>query len=191
MFPVLAQRFANGADQGALVLVLVLVCAALLVGLLIAIFFLLTLQRALARCRPRNRTMEPGMVWLNLIPLFNLVWQFITVNRVAESLENEFRDRGWHRRSENYGRSVGVAAGALGLVGWIPILGPILAIAGLVCRIIYWVKIAGYSGQLANRARDYDDEDDDRYDDDRNDDRDRDRYDDDRDDDRLRDRRRR
>jgi hypothetical protein len=32
--------------------------------------------------------MEPGMVWLNLIPVLSLVWQFITVIRVAESLES-------------------------------------------------------------------------------------------------------
>jgi hypothetical protein len=36
--------------------------------LLPAIFFLLTLQRALGRCSPESRTMEPGEVWLLLYP---------------------------------------------------------------------------------------------------------------------------
>jgi hypothetical protein len=171
MVPLLAQRNANG-DDAALGVVFALVCGFLLVGLVIAVFFLLTLQKALGRCRPRNRTMEPGMVWLNLLPLFNIVWQFITVSRIGESLENEFRDRGWHRRAENYGRSVGIASCVLGLLGWIPFLGGFLALAGLVCRIIYWVQIAGYSNRLASREyEEYDDEDEDE-DDDRDDDRD-------------------
>ena len=69
------------------------------IGLAITILFLLTLSKALRRCAPENRTMEPGMVWLYLIPIFNLYWQFVTVNRVSESLKNEFYARGIDRRA--------------------------------------------------------------------------------------------
>jgi hypothetical protein len=58
------------------------------------IFYLLTLQKALNRCSPECRAMNPGMVWLLLIPLFNLVWQFIVVLNMAKSLGAEFRKRG-------------------------------------------------------------------------------------------------
>lgn len=44
-----------------------------LAGLVVAIFYLLTLMRALQKCSPQSRTMQPGMVWLLLIPLFNLI----------------------------------------------------------------------------------------------------------------------
>ena len=37
--------------------------------------------------------MEPGMVWLMLVPCVNIVWQFVIAIRVPESLRNEFRDR--------------------------------------------------------------------------------------------------
>jgi hypothetical protein len=146
------------------------VCGFLIVLLIVAIFFLLTLSKALSRCHPRNRTMEPGQVWLNLIPLFNIVWQFITVYRVADSLRNEFSDRGWHRRDEDYGRGLGTAYCVLNLVSAIPYLGALFGLAGLICFIIYWVKIANYSSQLAAPG-DYDD-------DNRDDDRDRDARDD-------------
>lgn len=50
---------------------------AVLVGLIVAIFYILTLSRALQKCSPQLRTMKPGMVWLLLIPLFNVLWQFL------------------------------------------------------------------------------------------------------------------
>ncbi len=88
----------------------------LVVVLVIAIFFLLTLQRALSRVAPRNRLMEPGMVWLMLIPCFNIIWQFFIVTRVPGSLRNEFRDRNQDDGSD-YGKGVGLAYAVLNIVG--------------------------------------------------------------------------
>lgn len=155
----------------------------LLIGLAIQIFYLLTLSRCLDKCRKRNRTMEPGMVWLNLIPCFGTVWGFITVIRLSESLTNEFRDRREHRRDETYGYGLGLAYLILGLVAGIPYVGALAGIPVLICFIMYWVKIAGFSAQLDRPPRgDYDDEDD--YDDrDRRRGRGRDDDDDDEDDD--------
>jgi hypothetical protein len=175
---------AQGPPPEFMAILIVVLLVVLAISLVIAIFFLLTLSKALSRCSPRNRTMEPGMVWLNFIPLFSLVWQFITVNRVAESLSNEFYDRGWDRSGDDYGKNLGMTFCIMNLMGWIPYCGVLFSLVGLVCFIIYWVKIAGYSSQLVTRG-DYDDREDD-YDDDRDRrDRDDDRDDrDDRDDDR-------
>jgi len=144
----------------------VILLIALAVSLVIAIFFLLTLSKALHRCSPRNRTMEPGQVWLNLIPLFNIVWQFITVTRIAESLSNEFYDRGWDRGGEDYGKNVGMTYCIMNLLSWIPYCGSLFGLVGLICFILYWVKIAGFSKQLATRGYDRDDDYDRDYDDD-------------------------
>ncbi len=178
MLPLLAQFQQNNNAVGPELAgpILVGVCCFLLVFLVIAILFLLTLQKALSRCSPRNRTMEPGMVWLNLIPLFNIVWQFITVTRVAESLRNEFRTRG-RSRNEDFGYGVGMTYCVMNIIGGVingvsnvvPIVGLLglpVGLIGLVCGIIYWVKIAGYSAELA-RGRGYDDDDYDDDDDDR------------------------
>jgi hypothetical protein len=66
----------------------------LAVLLAVMVFYLLTLQKALSRCSPENRAMAPGMVWLQLIPLFGLVWQFFNVINIAKSLGAEFQKRG-------------------------------------------------------------------------------------------------
>jgi hypothetical protein len=174
MLPLFARN--NGPRDEELLILGVTTCAVLVVVLFVSILFLLTLHRALDRCAPHNRTMGPGLVWLNLVPLLSIAWQFITVIRVAESLQNEFRDRG-RRRRDDYGKSLGIVMCSMNVAGWIPYCGCLFLLAWFVCGIVYWVKIAGYSRELAGMSYedyDYDDRDDDRYDD-----RDDDRYDDD------------
>ncbi|HXB73026.1 MAG TPA: hypothetical protein VNY05_32615 [Candidatus Acidoferrales bacterium] len=113
------------------------------------IFYLLTLQRALERCSPEARTTSPGNVWLMLIPLFNLVWEFILVIKIARSLHNEFLRRNIIDVEAEPGKSLGLAMCILSLTGFIPLLGIAGSLAGLVCWILYWVKISGYSQRLA------------------------------------------
>lgn len=60
------------------------------ITLIAAVVFLLMLQNTLKKCAVDSRTMEPGKVWLWLIPVFGLVWQFIVVMNVGKSLGNEF-----------------------------------------------------------------------------------------------------
>jgi hypothetical protein len=84
---------------------------------------------------------------------------FITVNRIAESLDNEFYQRRL-KGGGDFGKGVGTAYCVLVLTSMIPYLGSLLAIGALVCWIIYWVKIAGFSKRLADdSSRHYDDDD--------------------------------
>lgn len=163
MTPVSLFAQNNGADAVGFVAIFIVFGVFVVIALLPTIFFLLTLQKALTRCSPRNRTQEPGMVWLALIPLVGVVWMFINVIRVSESLQNEFRSRRWHSRNEDYGYGIGIAYCCLALASIIPYCGFLFAIGGLVCWIIYWIKVANLSGELASGSRyedDYDDEDD-------------------------------
>jgi hypothetical protein len=124
------------------------VMVGVLIALVVLVFYLLTLQKALTRCSPENRAMQPGMVWLQLIPLFNLVWQFFNVINVAKSLGAEFQKRGMGEDPQP-GKTLGLVTCILFCCGIIPVLGALCSLAGLVCWIIYWVKIAGYSNKLA------------------------------------------
>jgi len=121
-----------------------------LIALVVAIFFLLTLSRTLAAVKPENRQMEPGLVWLNLIPLFNFVWIFFTVIKLADSLVREAADRSLE--FGDGGKALGIAYGALLVASLIPFIGLLTSIASLVVFIIYWVKIAGYKNQLVQAA---------------------------------------
>jgi len=116
--------------------------------LLPTIFFLLTLQKALSRCEPGSRTMVPGQVWLCLVPVFNLIWTFFVVNAISDSLHREFTRRGMAEEPQP-GRSLGMALAILAVISVVPILGFVTGVAALVCWILYWIKIAGYSEKIA------------------------------------------
>lgn len=166
-------------------LICVIIGAVVAVLLIVVILYLLTLQKALSRVSPRNRLMEPGMVWLMLVPCFNIIWQFIVAIRVPDSLRNEFRDRGREDGSD-YGKSLALGQAILNILN--PVIsnaasaaGPEaargitfvswgLSVVGLILFIMFWVKIAGYSSQLGTtedgrrddfvrRFDDYDDDD--------------------------------
>src|ERR1700729_4298381 len=65
----------------------------LLVFVVIAVLFLLTQQNTLKAVKRENRLMNPGLVWLQLIPLFGQLWQFFVVSRIAKSIRNEIASR--------------------------------------------------------------------------------------------------
>jgi ABC-type Fe3+ transport system permease subunit len=133
----------NNIGPGEIIIVLVIL------GIMIipVIFFLMTLQKALERCSFESRTTSPGSVWLLLIPIFNLVWQFIIVSKISESLHNEFAKRNIQEDPQP-GKSIGITFCVLAVCSIIPVIGFITSIAAFICWIIYWVKISGYSNKL-------------------------------------------
>ena len=114
---------------GSIAIVVALVC--LCIGILPTIFYLITLQNTLRLISPRNRQMEPGQVWLILIPLFGLGWNFKVIDDVSTSLGREFRARGI-RSEPKPGYGVGLASAILILTSWIPCIGGLSAIAYIV-----------------------------------------------------------
>lgn len=120
----------------------------LLIWLVIAVFYLLTLMRALQKCAPQSRTMRPGMVWLLLIPFFNTIWSFFVVTAMSHSLANEFRLRGMVNAPPEPGELLGIAMSVCWVLGATPFLGFLGSLAGLVLMIMYWVKITEFSRML-------------------------------------------
>jgi hypothetical protein len=112
------------------------------------IFYLLTIQNTLYAISSENRKMQPGQVWLSLIPLFGLVWQFIIVNRMADSLKDEFVSKNLKIDEERPGIGIGLAYCILFACSVIPFVGFITVIGGLICWIIYWSKINDYKIKL-------------------------------------------
>ena len=116
----------------------------ILVNTIIKIFYLITLSRALSYCSPESRKMSPGLVWIEIIPFIGFIWAFVNFINVSGSIGNEFRRRGISSE-ENPGMLIGIVSAVLTLcAGVIQFAG----LAALVCWIIYWVKIAGYTNTL-------------------------------------------
>lgn len=112
------------------------------------IFYLLTLQNTFNVISAENSKMKPGEVWLTLIPLFGLVWQFIVVNRLADSLKAEFDAKNMKVDEERPGAGIGLAYCILFCCSVIPFVNFLTGIAGIICWIIYWSKINNYRIKL-------------------------------------------
>ena len=126
-----------------------IIAGCLFLGLLaIGIVYIAFLSGVLRKCSPASRTMEPGMVWLLLVPLLNVVWNFLVVTALARSLGNEFRLRNIPTDNPEPGKSIGIAMCVCGACSIIPIVNIIAALPNLILWIMYWVKMAEYARML-------------------------------------------
>jgi len=133
--------------EGFIVLFIILFLALFIVPM---VFFLLQLQKLLNNCAPQNRIMEPGMVWLNIIPLFGMVWIFFTVIKIRDSLKGEFASRNLESDDPEFGFMMGLIYAITGACSIIPFIGTFAAIASIVFWIIYWIKMNKYCNILIN-----------------------------------------
>lgn len=150
----------------------------LALALIPAILFLLTEFNTLKLVRPENRTLQPGWIWLQLIPLVGQLWQFVVVARIAGSIGNQ-----WQYEDEDSilginaeavavtttnrpTLGIGIAYCSLNALmiacnlilraapnSVISIAVGLLAVASVICWIIYWVNLAGWRRRLKNRVR--------------------------------------
>jgi hypothetical protein len=130
-----------------------LITLLLLVLLLIpTIFYFISLQKALEAVSPENRQMPPGQVWLSLIPLFNFVWMFFVVNKIAQSFQLECYGLNIPVKELKPTQGIGNAKNILHLCALIPVVGELASLGFIVCWIIHWVKVNEYKNLiLANR----------------------------------------
>lgn len=147
----------------------------LLVFVLIpAILFLLTQFNTLKLIHPDKRTIQPGLVWLQLIPAVGQLWQFIVVTRVASSIRNQ-----WQAADEDSilgidadavdGNADGKPTLGMGITYCIlnviiilfnlfsshaePTVGGLIGLASVVCWIVYWVQLAGWKRKLKQKLQ--------------------------------------
>jgi hypothetical protein len=84
-----------GSSQLALIFVVLLL---IILPLVIYILFNISMQTAMNKVSQKNRRMEGGLIWLNLIPLLNIVWPFVFNNALRESYKKEFDELGIKER---------------------------------------------------------------------------------------------
>ena len=96
---------------------------------------------------PRNfRKLDSGLVWLLLIPCFNLVWNFFVIPRLADSFKAYFDSIG-DTSVGNCGRDLGFGYAIVTAASVIPFVGCLTGIVSLVLLILFLVK----ANELKNR----------------------------------------
>ncbi|GAB4130913.1 MAG: hypothetical protein Fur0041_00620 [Bacteroidia bacterium] len=119
--------------------------AAGLLCLGVYVVWLYQMSNTIQRISSANRTMLPGRVWLGLIPVFGLVWNFIIINAVADSLDAEIRQRNIIARNGSSSRGTGISAAVLMCTLVLPWIGTLLSI---VCMIFFLLHINAVSETL-------------------------------------------
>lgn len=127
-----------------------LISGVLLIFLVPGIFYLISLQQTLLAVSPRNRKMPAENVWLLLIPFFNLVYHFMVVGYISDSIKAEADERLIPLQEQRPAYSIGLAMCVLQCCTLIPVLNVLASLAALICWIIYWSKIVAYKNQLLN-----------------------------------------
>jgi hypothetical protein len=130
-------------------------------GLAFAIFVNYLLFDAFRRVPQAFRLMEPGLVWLLMVPCFSVIWNFWVFPKLADSMKAYFDSAG-RPDVGDCGRQTGmiycflsVAPLVLCLPSCIPIIGGLFSclsglcsLASLVLLILYLVKVTGLKKQI-------------------------------------------
>jgi len=105
-----------------------------------------------------HRTMQPAMVFLNLVPCLNIVWIFLVVNAISKSYQSFFATLDDPHVKNEYGdcaAKLGLAYAILSLLSAIPYLNCLSSIPSLVVFIILLLKYNEMRkfAQLANAMK--------------------------------------
>ncbi|MEE2908448.1 MAG: DUF4328 domain-containing protein [Planctomycetota bacterium] len=121
MFQLLANTSGQAAAEGAAAVGFMAALGAaacylgVALGILVVILWLI--YDAAKAADPKHQSMEPGLVWLLIIPVFNVFWNFRALPAVADSLSATLRDHG--KDGGDCGRLFGYIWSLLMIVWWI------------------------------------------------------------------------
>lgn len=109
-----------------------------------AIFFIITLQNTLKVISPENRKMPFTNVWLLCIPVFNFYWQFIVVNKIAQSIALECERLRIPVKETKPTYRIGLSWNICYLLFLIPLIKLWAGIILTITWVIYWIKVDQY-----------------------------------------------
>ena len=133
-----------------------LIIALVLVSCVVPVLFLLTWARTLRLTR-RYQPTAPGLVWLMLVPVLNLGWQFYLLRSTTQGIKGRLAELG--RDARDGGFRLGVTYQSLTCLAALltpaakdgsnlSTLVDVLCLGALVTWIAYWTRIARFNRQM-------------------------------------------
>lgn len=107
-------------------------------------FFLVTLYRTTEQISIQSRRLAPAQVLLLLIPLFNLIWMFVVINKLANSIRQECDRLNISYSQPTPTKDIGNIYALLAIASLMPVIGFFFGLGALICWIIYWTQVARY-----------------------------------------------
>ena len=148
----LAQQNAEAAEAaGIIAMIFAILLFTIVISFAISILICLLIYLPYKDVPAEHQKMAPGLVFLLLIPFFNIIWNFIVFLRIPESFQSYFASQG---RTDvgDCGRQIGLWYAICGVAAFVPCVNYVAAPAALVLFIIFLVKIWGLKGQIAAAA---------------------------------------
>lgn len=122
-----------------------------LIGLAIQAFVCWLLSGWLKKIPAEHRKQEPGMVWLLMIPVFQLFWIFMVYPRMAQSFDSYFASKNETAESTQKMAMLYCWLTVGAIVGsFIPLVNILAGLAGLVSFVLLIIVLVKFSG-LAKR----------------------------------------
>ena len=112
----------------------------IIIPLVAFVFYIRAISKALAVIDPSYRTQPPGMAWLLLIPIFNVIWFFFLLKAIKDGFTQMHRD-GITQKEIDTGYNYGIGMGCCWAASFIPQFIFIALIPMFVFSILHWNKL--------------------------------------------------
>jgi Domain of unknown function (DUF4328) len=131
-----------GNDEATVAAMLIALGITLAISLAINLLVCWLVYRANEALPAEHRRTESWQAFLLLIPLFNLVWNFILLARVSGGMQSYFQSKN-DASVGDCGATIGLWYSICCIAVWVPIVVCVAGPAALVLLVLYLVKISG------------------------------------------------
>jgi len=149
------QQFAEETvrSSAAVAAIMVSVLIGVAIGLAINAVVCYLISTCFKRLPAQYRVMEPPMVWLLMIPCFNLIWIFFVFLRLADSYQAYFQSVG-DTEVGDCGKNLFLAYCIVTCCAILPIpcVQPLVGLASLVLLILSLIKATNLKNRIPENA---------------------------------------
>jgi hypothetical protein len=131
-----------GNDEATTAAVVIALGITLAISLAINLLICWLVYRANEALPAEHRKTESWQAFLLLIPLFNLIWNFVLLARVSGGMQSYFQSKN-DASVGDCGAAMGLWYSICSIVAFIPFVQCVAGPAALVLLILYLVKISG------------------------------------------------
>ncbi len=104
------------------------------------VFYIRAISKTIKAIDPEYRTQSPGMAWLLLIPVFNVIWFFFLLKSIKTGFLRMYENKKISQPIDT-GYTYGIAMGCCWAAIFIPKLIFIALIPMFVFSILHWTKL--------------------------------------------------
>ncbi|RPJ82434.1 MAG: hypothetical protein EHM13_08930 [Acidobacteria bacterium] len=118
-----------------------------ILGVAIGVFISYLLYDAERRLPQPYQLISPPLIFLLVVPLFNLAWIFFVVLKVSQSFQKYFAAEG-RTGVGDCGQGLGLGWAITAVCSLLPGIGVLSALASLVLMVLYLMKITQLKGMV-------------------------------------------